>query len=66
MAEWAAELENRIELLEGDIALLYKAARLASLREQELLMSLGIRDDTLQRHNTELASQVAVPTANRG
>ena len=62
LAEWTAELEQRIELLEGDIALLYKAARLAGLRERELLVKLGLRDEMLQRHNSELVAEIGVLT----
>jgi hypothetical protein len=62
LAEWAAELEHRIELLEEDISLLFKAAGLAGKREQELLKKLGLPDDTLQRHNGELLAQIAGPS----
>ncbi|HET7338689.1 MAG TPA: hypothetical protein VFK22_04010 [Candidatus Dormibacteraeota bacterium] len=65
LAEWSAELEHRIELLEEDITLLFKAAGLAGLREQELLLKLGLPDDTLQRHHSELLAQASLPQRDR-
>lgn len=61
LTELASELQHRIALLEQDTALLFKAAGLAGMREQELLSKLGLSDDTLQRHNGELLAQIAVP-----
>ena len=65
LAQKAAELEHRIELLEEDISLLFKAAGLAGKREQELLKKLGLSDETLQRHNGELLAQIAGPSQER-
>ena len=65
LVEWAAELEHRIELLEGDVALLCKAVGLAGMREQELLTKLGLSDETLQRHNSEVLAEAAIPLQQR-
>ena len=59
LAERVAELDARIDLLEGDVALLCKAVGLAGLREKELLHRIGLPDDMLERDNSELLADVA-------
>ena len=53
-----ADLEGRIELLEDDVDYLCRAVTLASLREYELLRTLGIPDEAYHRDHAGLDALV--------